>query len=118
MYLLFILFFISLAGIMVMIGRKLAPIRKGEIAIEENYAHPFIPDIQKIKEITHINIKKYGHVTLVTSLRFYIRGTKILRNKYEEAKIKIKRLGKESHINSEKKEISKFLKIIDRKSVV
>lgn len=72
-----------------------------------------IPHLEKIKDLTIQNIKKYGHLSVVATLRFYIRGTKVLKNRYEEIKIKIKDIhDKKNNINGERKEISKFLKII------
>ena len=107
----FILFFTSLVCIMIMIGRKLVLIRKGLVLSTEEVLFE-VPHLEKIKHLTIKNIKKYEHISLVIILRFYIRLTNSLKYEYGEIKNKIKNRSKEGHINSEKKEISKFLKII------
>ncbi|KKR01428.1 MAG: hypothetical protein UT98_C0003G0046 [Candidatus Nomurabacteria bacterium GW2011_GWF2_40_31] len=101
----------SLIGIVIMIGRKLEVVENGQMP-DNGYKHPFVGDMQNIKEIITVNTKKYGHLTVVTILRFYIRGTNLLKNSYEKIKIKIDNIGKDKHADGEKKEISKFLKII------
>ncbi|OGI57249.1 hypothetical protein A3B85_00205 [Candidatus Nomurabacteria bacterium RIFCSPHIGHO2_02_FULL_37_13] len=114
MYFLFILFFVSLISIAIMIGRKLASARNGEIT-EQKHSHPFVPNLQKIKHLVFENTKKYGHLSVVAILRFYIRFSNFLKYKYEEIKIKIKNANTKNHANgdlSEKVEVSKFLKII------
>lgn len=115
MYFLLILFFISLIGIVVMIGRKLALIKNGQI-LESYDVHPFIPDFHKVRSLSIESLKKYGHLSIVSTLRFYIRSTNILKSKYNEVKIKINDLrNRNTTLNtvlSDKKQISKFLKII------
>src|ERR1035437_5565796 len=115
MYTLFILFFISLIGIVFMIGRKLAPVRNGEVEKQE-YAHPFVPDVQKIKHLTLESLKKYEHAMLVVILRFYVRFSNFLKNTYEGLKTKVKNLRKSKNGNmseeTETKEASKFLRVI------
>lgn len=75
-----------------------------------------IPYIREIRHVTVKNIKKYGHISLVATLRFYIRLNNFLKNKYGEIKIKIKnKLKKSKGLEdgpSEKKEVSGFLKMI------
>ena len=74
-----------------------------------------IPHLEKVKDLAVKNIKKYGHLSLVVTLRLYIRSTNFFKNKYEEIKIKIKNINTKNHANgdsSEKIEVSKFLKII------
>ena len=111
MYILLTLFFISLISIIFMIGRRLVLLRAGHTMIAEGIVFE-IPHLKKIKHITVTNFKKYGHKSVVETLRFYIRGTNLLKNKYQEIKIKINTFGQATHKNGEKKEISKFLKVI------
>jgi hypothetical protein len=111
-----ILFFLSLSGIIVMIGRKLVLV-KNSPAIEIQHAHPFVPDLQKIKHLTFKNSKKLGYIALFITLRFFIKSSnfiktksifliKELRNKFRKNK---KNLTNEL---TEKKEVSKYLKMI------
>ncbi len=111
MYLLLILFFASLLSIIVMIGRKLAVLEHEQVLNHQDVLLE-LPYLKEIKNITVQNIKKYGYTGLVTMLRLYIRFTNFLKDKYKEVKTKIRNMSRESQANGEKKEISKFLKII------
>src|SRR3989344_4107706 len=101
MYYLLILFFISL-------------IEEGSASgiIEENRQFEIHPYVREIKHITIKNIKKYGHVSLVETLRLYIKSSNFLKNKYEE--IKMKNMEYRNRLASDlpEKQVSKFLKMI------
>ncbi|MCE9549198.1 hypothetical protein K8Q98_02255 [Candidatus Nomurabacteria bacterium] len=116
MYILFTLFFVSLVGIILMIGRKLVLVRDGQ-NIEMEYAHPFVPDLEKIKELLNKSTKKYGYLSLVLIIRTHIRSSKFLKQKYEEIKTKVKDI----HLKNvtqltddglKTQEVSGFLKMI------
>ena len=115
MYTIFILFFISLAGIAIMIGRKVALVRNENIQIAEpEHFHPFVPDLQKIKHLTYKNAQKYGYLALVTAIRFSVRSSNLVKKKGNqlhsmEKKIIMKNKPKKA---DEPKEVSKFLKRI------
>ena len=113
MYFLLILFFASFFGIIIMIGRKLVLLRNGQVLAREEILFG-IPHIEKVKDLFIKNLKKYGHISLVMTIRFYVRSTNLLKNKYGEIKIKIRDMTQKSlHGNSsEKTEVSKFLKMI------
>lgn len=111
MYILLILFFTSLFAIIFMVGRKLAIIEHEQILNHKEVLFE-LPYLKEVKQVTIDNIKKHGHASLVTTVRFYLRSTNFLKNKYAEIKIKIKDRHQRNRINGEKKEISKFLKII------
>jgi len=116
MYLSLIFFFISLAGIIIMIGNKLALVRSGQV-IEIQHPHPFVPDLQKIKHLTLKGTKKFGYVALFVILRFFIKFSNFIKT---NSLILIKRLKdklKKNKYNTsdeiiEKKEVSKYLRII------
>ncbi|OGI95318.1 hypothetical protein A2917_02000 [Candidatus Nomurabacteria bacterium RIFCSPLOWO2_01_FULL_42_17] len=110
-YLLLILFFASLVAIIIMIGRKLAVIEHEQILNHEEVLFE-IPNLEKVKHFTIRNLKKYGHAGLVGTMRLYLKSKNFLRNKYEQIKIKINKISNETHVNGEKREISKFLKVI------
>ena len=111
MYYLLVLFFASLFSIIIMIGRKLTILEHEQILNQEEILFE-LPYFKKIKHFTVENIKKNGNILLVATVRFYVRGANLFKNKYEEIKIKIKNKSMKNNINGEKKEISKFLKII------
>lgn len=110
---LLILFFGSLAGISFMIGRKLLSLQNGQV-FDRDETFLKAPHLEELKHKTVKNIKKYGYAGLVTTMRFYIRSTNLMKNKYGEARIKVKNLylKKSNSRTEEKQEISKFLKII------
>ena len=113
-YILLVLFFISLSSIIIMIGRKLVLLQNGQIR-DDNTAEEIsfgIHHLQKIKHLTVANLKKYEHKALVETLRLYVKTANLLKNKYQAIKIKIRDIKMRNHANGEKKEISKFLKII------
>jgi hypothetical protein len=89
MQIILILFFASLAGIAVMIGRKLMMIQSGQIETREKISLE-IPDSQKIKHAAIRNAKKYGYMALVGTLRTYIRSTNFLKQKGAELKDRVK----------------------------
>ena len=111
MYVPIILFFTSLISIATIIGRKLLVLENIGIVQQENISFE-LPYLDEVKEVTTHNVKKYGYATLVITLRLYFRSANILKQKFEEMRNKIKRMRKHNNIESEKKEISKFLKII------
>lgn len=113
MYFLLILFFTSLLGIAFMIGRKLLVLQNGEILSNEE----IILKTEYIEEWKHAsikNIKKYGYILLVITIRIYFRCINFIKNKYQEFKKRLKNIRHKniSNISEEKKQISKFLKII------
>ena len=97
-----------------MVGRKLAIVQSGEILTKE-YPHPFIADFQKIKSITLIGIKRYGYLSIVSIIRFHVKSTNLLRDKYQEIKNKLKDKiwqSQNENIKSEMQGVSNFLKTI------
>ena len=113
MYILLILFFVSLIGITFMIGRKFLMLQNGQILNREEIIFG-APLIEEWKILTIKNIKKHGYIGLVATIRFYVRSTNTLKNKYQEVKVKVKNLHSKN-TNGElagKREVSKFLKMI------
>lgn len=115
MYFLLILFFGSLLGITFMIGRKLLMLQNGQMTYKDN-VETFLK-AQYLQELKHSAIKttkKYSYLGLVTTIRFYFRGINLIKNKYGEVKIKIKNIRHKNlnNISEEKREVSKFLKMI------
>src|SRR3989344_8158728 len=98
MYIIFILFFTSLAGIIIMIGRRVIMTSDGQV-MEKEYTHPLVPDLQNIKHLTLQSIRKFGHLSVVAVLRIYFKLSNILKNKYMEIKDEIKDLGKKNMEN-------------------
>jgi len=111
MYILLILFFASLFSIILLIGRKLITLKQEQILNQEEVLFE-LPYLKEVKHITVTNVRKHGYALLVAILRFYIRGTNFSKSQYEKVKIKITNMHNRNQINGEKKEISKFLKII------
>jgi len=96
-----------------MIGKKLvfAEIKGSEETrefIQDNF------DIDNIKHIAVKNTKKYGFRMLVTILRFSIKSSYVLKNKYKKLKTIIRYIINNYFRHKEKevkeKEVSSFLK--------
>jgi len=111
MYFLLILFFGSLFGITFMIGKKLLMLQNGEVLNREEV---FLktPYLEEWKQVTIKNIKKHSHTVLVTTIRFYVRSTNLLKNKYQKIKSRVKDMNRKKLDEGERKEVSKFLKMI------
>lgn len=112
MYFLLILFFGSLLGITFMIGRKLVMLSNGQAS---HHGETFFKTehLEEWKNLTVQNVKKHGYTGLVMTIRYYVKTTNLLKNKYEEIKIKAKNLhSKHLGKSEEKREVSKFLKMI------
>jgi len=118
MYFFFILFFVSLATISLMIGRKLILINNLEGHNAHNPTEAFLSEIldfEKIKHLTIKNGKKMGHTTIWIILRTYIISSNFINKKRKELIIKIKnRLSKHRPLENpnQPKEVSKYIKVI------
>ena len=69
--------------------------------------------IEELKYRTIKKVKHHGYNTLVATIRLYVRGTNLLKNKYQEIKIKI--VENKNRWNNDlpkRQEVSKFLKMI------
>lgn len=115
MILILILFFVSLAGIILMIGKKLILERAilENMAIEKTILD--IPRLGKIKDISIKRIRKYSFVLLVITIRYYVKSSNFLKKQskgmVEKVKTKLIRKNNLSESN-EKQEVSGFLKMI------
>lgn len=110
-----ILFFGSLIGIIVMIARKLLYLQTKEMQMTEEFLLE-IPNLEEVKINTLKNIKKYGFVTLVISLRLYVLSIDFIKEKTKQGSNKIKNYFHKHFPKKEKiagsKEASGFLKTI------
>jgi hypothetical protein len=95
-----------------MIGRKLVLLKNGQILRKEETILK-VSYLEEWKHLTIKNIKKHGYAGLVATVRFYVRSSNLLKNKYQEAKIKIKNIrAKNLNSDSGEKKENKFLKMI------
>ncbi|MFH1608612.1 MAG: hypothetical protein ABH951_01170 [Patescibacteria group bacterium] len=113
------LFFLSLSGIIYMIGNKLIILQKegNQVIIEKPVIK--IPDLQEFKHLFIKNSRKYGFILLVLIIRFSVISSHFIKRKSKEiGKIlieKIKKIttkkrseGEEKEV--EQKEVSNFLR--------
>ncbi|MFZ2205180.1 MAG: hypothetical protein WAV23_01150 [Minisyncoccia bacterium] len=111
MQIVLILFFVSLAGIALMIGRKLI-IPKDELVEPLNDFFFEIPDSKDVRIIAVKNLKRYGFIALVITIRLYVRTLNLIKDKgnklYNKAH-KIITRNKFEKSNGHK-EVSKFLR--------
>lgn len=109
MYFLLILFFSSLFGITFMIGKKLIILQNIQALHNEeiNFKNSHL---EEWKHLTIKGLKKHSYNGLVSIIRAYIHSVDFLKKKYQNIKdILIKKINNNS---SQKKEISKFLKVV------
>ncbi len=111
MYYLLTLFFASLLGITLMIGRKLVLLESGRLSYERKDV-PRVPYAEEIKRQAVKSAKKHAYRGLVGAIRLYVRASHFLKNTYEEMKTSIRTMRRkdEGGEASEKKEASGFLK--------
>ncbi len=111
---LLILFFISLAGIIFMIWRRI--VKKEEMVDEEEAPNDAILDIPYVDEIKYMTVKKikeYGYVVLLSSIRMSMKSTHAVKKASKEvAEIVKNSLLKGSKESEDPKEVSKFLQLV------
>ena len=115
MYTLLTLFFISLASIIIMLGRKVMLVRNGYIVVDENVPHPFIPDIHNVKQATFRGLRRTVNIAILVTLRIYVKLVNLAKGQYN--KIRLKVISSISQENPDgngllKKEANKFLKVV------
>ena len=112
MYIPLILFFLSFAGIIIMLSRELVLIRNGKVAHTE-HSHPFVAELQTIRELTLQSGKKLGYLAVFMTLKFFIKSSNSLKNISKGVMEELKK-DFEGNLNetNEKREPSKYLKII------
>lgn len=115
MTLLLTLFFVSLLGIIGMVGRKLSavPTEAHKLRSEDSFE---IPHFDALKDMGAQSIKKYAYATLVLSLKLYIRSTNILKYQYQQLEDQIKH-ARTKHLSPEElkakeDKASRFLDLI------
>lgn len=114
MYILLTILVASLFGIILMIGRKLSLVQEGQ-NIEIDYVHPFMPDLQKVKDLLNKSTKRYGYLGLVWIIRLHVRSTNLAKQAHQEIKAKLKEsLTSNDEEGGEiiKQEVSGFLKMM------
>lgn len=91
MTLFIILFFISLLGITVLIGRRLLLIYNGTLSnnrIIGDFAFE-VADLEDVKHLTTKKIKKYGYVLLVNTIKIYVKSGITIKKVYTRTTEKI-----------------------------
>ncbi len=114
MYTLLTLFFISLAIIILMIGRKVMLVRIGYLVVPESLPHPFIEDIDKVKYSALRGSKKVLHMGTFMIVRVYVKISNFIKKGYQNIKIKAQRFyhGNSMDSLSSQKEVNKFLRVV------
>jgi hypothetical protein len=85
MTILLTLFFGSLLGITLMIGRKVMALQVEDSRKLHLDGFVFeIPHLDSFKELTMKELKKYGYATLVMTLKAYVKSANILKEQYRD----------------------------------
>jgi hypothetical protein len=85
-------------------------LRSGTLVSEEVVLFEVLP-IDKVKHLTIKSVRKYGHLTLVGTLRLYIRSANFLKYQYDNLKTRIINSGGNGSAE-DKTRVSKFLKMM------
>src|SRR3989344_9333722 len=108
-----ILFFISLVGVAVMLGRRLMLLRAGAMEVNRELGS-LLPDWEKVRELTERHAKRYGYLATVAVIRFYVRSSNVAKARSKEIAGKLMNLlSKNKNGNGEgavPQEPNKFLK--------
>src|SRR4051812_49320406 len=111
MFFTFLFFVISLIGLSLLIGRKLALIHRGVIVVEERdvFTKEFF---EALGEDFWTSAKRYGYIALVEIIRIYLRGLHVLRRYYFALENKVKDAYRSRMAHKEQEGVSenKFLK--------
>ena len=109
-----ILFFISLLSIVFMIGQKLVLLRNG-LVVKNNFSIE-IPDIHEVRYLIFQKTRKYGYVSLIATIRFYVVSVNLFKKNYQKTKSKtmilVSKYIPHRVKRAQVKEISGFLKKI------
>ncbi|MEK7588913.1 MAG: hypothetical protein AAB438_03790 [Patescibacteria group bacterium] len=96
-----------------MFERRLALLKsQGAHEIEKKHSTLGVPYVLEIKDITIKGVKKVGYVSIVTTIRLYFRSLNFLKYRYEKLKAITKKVNGEVKNGTEKKDVSKFLKVV------
>ena len=99
-----------------MVWRELVLVRNGQVTAV-HHSHPLVPDLRKIKYLTLKGIKRFSYVILFVTLKFFIKSSNFIKTRsmilIEELKNKLRKSnGNSLDETIEKKEVSKYLKVI------
>lgn len=114
-YVVLFLFFASLATIVLMLGRRISLIDKGEVLVLEG-AKFEVPYLKEAKRIGINSAKHFEHEVLVIVVRYYMNLSNVVRHLYRETKKGFHRINTKDHPSGEKIEkiqVSKLLKMIE-----
>jgi hypothetical protein len=110
MYILFILFLVSLIGIVIMLGRKLLLIQNGELEVMERHVPEVHHYFRDWARFLIDGLRNIGFALLVGTIRIYVRLTLLVRNQFKSLVEKINTIQAEDPY--EKREVSKFLRLM------
>ena len=115
MYVLLSLFFVSLIGIMFMIGRKHILIQNGYAFEEKDFA-PDREYFEDLKSKTSKKLSKISFVLLVIMVRFYVKFSDVIKSGYRWSLEKIRNVvvkkSDDGAIKIKVQKENKFLKVM------
>jgi len=111
MYFFLILFFASLLGIIFMLGWKLHAL--DGLPVTEPVAPFPMPRFDDLGDRTLKILRRLGYLCLVASIRFYVKISLWLKNKYTQMQVKLAERHQKSGDDTASPKISnKFLRVI------
>ena len=107
-----VLFFLSLLGIIFMVGKKLRLILNGQMPSVEQVLLE-VPRFEELEKSSGKMMRRLGYFLLVETIRAYVRLIQFLKNTYEKAEKKLaERLNKNGAVPPTPKEPNRFLKTV------
>lgn len=115
-YFILSLFFISIAGLVLMIGRKLYLVRNGEVGGGKHF-HFFVFDLIRVRQLAKNGVRRYGYIMLVFILRSNVKISNMVKLQFEKAVLNIENMltrksRSSSGENQKPAEVSGFLKMV------
>lgn len=107
-----VLFFVSLLGIVFMVGKKLRLVLSGQISPDQ-YTPLEMPSFEEVQNNAGEIIRRLSYFLLVESIRGYLRLIQFFKNKYQAVKVKLEERRRQRGAEpSLPKEPNRFLKAV------
>jgi len=109
-----ILFFASLLGIIILLGRKLPHVRAGRIE-GVNAAPEILPSLEKLKKAASEHSRRYAYEGVVAAVRAYVKSGNYLKAKSKDIRDSAKKILRKANGKGqivEPQEVNKFLQMV------
>ena len=106
-----VLFFVSLSGIVFMVGKKLRLLLSGQVSPDQHA--PFqVPSFEEIQNNAGQMIKRLGYFLLVETIRGYLRLVQFFKSKYWSVRARLEARRRRNGAEPLPKAPNRFLKAV------